>query len=74
LKEGEVSGGDQIELISRDANNITISDITRLYAFERDDLEMLRRAVQLEALSESWREYFQKQIEKLTHSSLRGRR
>jgi MOSC domain-containing protein YiiM len=74
LKEGEVSWGDQIELISRDANNIKVSDITRLYAFERDDLEMLRRAVQLEALSESWREYFQKQIQKLTHSSLRGTR
>ena len=66
LKEGEVKAGDAIELLSRDANNIAISDITRLYAFEKDDLETLRRAVKLEALSESWREYFQKQIQKLT--------
>jgi MOSC domain-containing protein YiiM len=67
LKEGEVKAGDQIELISRDGNDITISDITRLYAFEKDDLATLRRAVKLEALSESWREYFQNRIEKLTH-------
>ena len=68
LKEGEVKAGDQIELISRDANNISIADIIRLYAFEREDLETLRRAVKLEALSESWRGYFQKQIQKFETS------
>jgi len=66
LKEGEVKAGDKIDLISRDGNDIAISDVTRLYAFERDDLATMRRAVKLEALSQSWREYFQKQIEKLT--------
>ena len=67
VNEGEVQAGDEIELLSRDRNNITIADITRLYAFEKDDLDTLRRAVKLEALSESWREYFQKQIQKRTH-------
>ena len=67
LKEGEVEAGDEIELISRDQNSIAISDITRLYAFEKDDLETMRRAVKVEALPESWREYFQKQIQKLAH-------
>jgi MOSC domain-containing protein YiiM len=63
LKEGMVKAGDELELLSRDANNITIADITRLYAFEKDDVETLRRAVKLEALSESWREYFQKRLQ-----------
>ena len=67
LKEGEVEAGDEIELLSRDGNQISVADITRLYAFEKDDLETLRRAVRLEALSESWREYFQRQIQKLEH-------
>ena len=62
VKEGKVKAGDDIELLSRDANNITIADVTRLYAFEKDDIETLRRAVKLEALSESWREYFQRQL------------
>jgi len=66
VKEGEVEAGDEIELLSRDSNDITIADITRLYAFEKDDVETLRRAVKLEALSPSWREYFQKQFRKLT--------
>jgi MOSC domain-containing protein YiiM len=66
MKEGLVKADDAFEQISRDANDITIADITRLYAFEKDDLETLRRAVKLEALSASWRDYFQKQIKKLT--------
>lgn len=65
LKEGEVKAGDEMELLSRDENNITVADITRLYAFEKDDLTTMQRALKLDALSESWREYFERQIEKL---------
>jgi len=68
LKEGKVKAGDEIELIGRDANNISIADIVRLYAFEKNDLATLRRAVKLEALPESWRGYFQKQIQKFETS------
>jgi MOSC domain-containing protein YiiM len=69
LKEGEVKAGDEIELISRDENKITVADITRLYAFEKHDLATLRRAVKLSALSESWRQYFERQIEKSVPSA-----
>lgn len=64
LKEGEVEAGAALEPLSRDAHGITVADITRLYAFVKDDLQMLRRVVQLEALSESWRGYFEHQLEK----------
>lgn len=67
VKAGEVKAGDEIELVSRDENGITIADITRLYAFEKADLEGLRRVVKLEALSESWREYFVNRLQKLSH-------
>src|SRR6266550_4641993 len=67
LKEGHVKAGDSIESLSRDGSNISIADITRLYAFEKDDRAMLQRVVKLEALSESWRDYFLHQLEKLTH-------
>jgi MOSC domain-containing protein YiiM len=64
LQEREVKAGDTIKLLSRDGDGITVADITRLYAFERDDLPRLRRVVQVEALSDSWRGYFQHQIER----------
>jgi MOSC domain-containing protein YiiM len=64
LKEGEVEAGARIEPLGRNANGITVQDITQLYAFEKDDLKMLRRVIQLEALPESWRSYFQHQLER----------
>jgi MOSC domain-containing protein YiiM len=65
LREGEVRSGDTIELISQDKHEVTVADITRLYVSERDNLGLLHRAVQVEALPESWRDYFQHKIEKL---------
>jgi MOSC domain-containing protein YiiM len=62
LQEGEVGAGDALELVSRDDNNITVADITQLYVREQDNPELLHRATQLEALPESWRDYFQEQI------------
>lgn len=66
VKEGEVEAGDEIELLSRDDNRISIADITRLYAFEKSDVQGLHRVVALEALSDSWRQHFQNQLKKLT--------
>ena len=61
LQEGEVGAGDTLELISRDSNNITVANITQLYVRDQNNPELLRRAAQLEALPQSWRDYFQKQ-------------
>ena len=60
LQEGEVGAGDTLELVSRDDNNITVADITQLYVGKEDNLELLHRAAQLEALPKSWRDYFQR--------------
>jgi len=62
LQEGKVQAGDAIELISRDENNLTVADVTQLYAGKGNSLEMLQRAVQSLALPASWRDYFQQQI------------
>jgi hypothetical protein len=43
---------------------VSVTDIVRVYAFEREDVETIRRAMSVEALPESWREYFQQQLEK----------
>lgn len=64
-QEGELSGGDPIELMARESKTLTVAEITRLYAFQKDDREMLQRAVQLEALPENWRSYFRAQLEKI---------
>src|SRR5207248_2227481 len=64
--EGQVGAGDSIELVGREQQDISIADITRLYAFEKNDLQGLRRAIEVEALPESWKGYFRHQIQKQT--------
>lgn len=65
LQEGKVAAGDTIEFVQRDPRQVTVADIVRLYASEKNNRELLQRAVQLEALSEGWRDYFRQQIVKL---------
>jgi MOSC domain-containing protein YiiM len=64
LREGMVGTGDAIKLIGQEQQDISVADITRLYAFEKDDLKSLGRAIEVEALPESWKGYFQHQLEK----------
>jgi len=65
-REGLVSAGDAIELIGREQQEISVADITRLYAFEKNNLKSLRRAIEVEALPENWKGYFQHQLDKQT--------
>jgi MOSC domain-containing protein YiiM len=64
-KEGEVGAGDIIEQIGKDANQFTISDIVRLYANDREDIETMRRAVKVEALPKGWKHHFLEQIKRV---------
>lgn len=63
LKEGEVGPGDAIELISRDANNVTVKDLVQLVTSE-GDMATIRRAVHIKALPEAWRQEFVDYLEK----------
>ena len=65
LKEGEVGAGDQIEPLEKNASGVRVVDVTRLYGSDKENVDLLRRAIATEALPESWREYFQKRIERL---------
>jgi len=60
--EGEVEAGETFALLSRDNHGVTVADITRAYAYEKDDVETIQRIVHLPFLSAPWREYFQEQL------------
>jgi MOSC domain-containing protein YiiM len=64
VREGMVGTGDAIKLIGQEQQDISVADITRLYAFEKDDLKSLRRAIEVKALPENWKGYFQHQLDK----------
>jgi MOSC domain-containing protein YiiM len=73
LEEGEVGAGDPIVQITKDPNRITISDIVRLYASDREDIKMMQRAVKVEALPEGWKDYFLEQIRRVEKKQARNR-
>lgn len=65
VQEGEVGAGDEFETLKRNEPSITINEVTRLYSRDRGNVELLRRAVAVAALPDSWRLYFQDHLNKL---------
>lgn len=62
FREGEVGRGDPIEFTGRSDHDVTVADIAALYTHDADNQSLLRRAVELPALPESWRDYFRKRL------------
>jgi MOSC domain-containing protein YiiM len=60
LKEGEVGAGDKFQLLEKNTSGVTVADVTRLYSSDRENVDLMRRAIATEALPEGWRAYFQK--------------
>jgi MOSC domain-containing protein YiiM len=66
LQEGQVGVGDPIELTENSQRSVKVSDITRLYTREKHNVALLRRAIEVAVLPESWKNYFQHRLAKLT--------
>ena len=57
LEEGTLQAGDSISIVERDPAAVSVADINHLYYKQSHDPELLARAVALEALPPSWRDY-----------------
>jgi MOSC domain-containing protein YiiM len=67
-REGDVGAGDDITSISRDPHAVPVSEITRLYlakTYTADDIASVRRALQVTALPESWKDHFQERLQRV---------
>lgn len=62
IREGEVAAGDPIYCEDRQEGALTIADIVNLYTLDSENQELLRRATELPALPEGWKEYFRKRL------------
>ena len=65
-REGDIGAGNTIHFLTRDENRISVADVTRLYAFERNDFAGMRRAVEVPDLPDSWRDYFRDRLQSAT--------
>jgi MOSC domain-containing protein YiiM len=62
VREGEVAAGDPIVELQRDPRGFRVTEVARLFTRDRDDVESMRRAADLDVLPESWRAYFRKRL------------
>jgi MOSC domain-containing protein YiiM len=69
LGEGKIQVGDNIQIIRKDKNNISVKDIVYLYVNREraENVDMMRRATKIPALPEGWKNEFQENIERLEH-------
>ena len=63
--QGEVQAGDPIVALSRDPREFKVTEVLRLLTRDREDVEGLRRAVELDALPAGWRTHFEKRLSSL---------
>jgi len=62
VHEGDIGAGDSLDLVAEDNSHITVADVVGLYAADAANQDLLRRASELSALPESWREYFRERL------------
>jgi MOSC domain-containing protein YiiM len=65
VREGDLGAGDAIVPAGEDAQRLRVADITRLYvarAFDRDDVATAKKALEVAALPESWKEYLRDRL------------
>jgi len=65
MEEGELQSGDELRLLVSHPDGLKVADVTRLYTTERDNVDLLRKAIAVSALPERWRDYYEAQLAKL---------
>jgi MOSC domain-containing protein YiiM len=61
-RNGEVTARDEIAIVERDANRVSVTDIVSLNVPGDHDVDLLRRACLVEALPRGMREHFQQRL------------
>lgn len=60
-REGELAAGDSVTL-QPGGSSVSVAQIVSLYAADASNQELLRRASELPALPEAWRDYFRERL------------
>lgn len=62
VREGSIAPGDPIQVVSEAQPGVTVAEIARLYTADDAEQDLLRRASEVPALPDSWREYFRNRL------------
>ncbi len=62
-QEGDVGRGDTINIIERETHQARVADLNQWQRGETEDVALMRRAMQIEALPEEWRDSLREFVE-----------
>ena len=65
VEGGHVQAGDVLERISTHPDGLAVADVTSLYTTERGNVDLLKKAIAVTALPDSWTGYFEHQLARL---------
>jgi MOSC domain-containing protein YiiM len=57
-REGRIAQGDAVTIVHRDPARLPVYEIARVYVFDQDDLDTIRRLAAHERLDPAWRDWF----------------
>ncbi len=63
-QEGSVAADDDFQLLKRNEDGITISEMNRLFVREKYNQDLLSKAIHTAALPNDWRDYFSARLER----------
>ena len=63
LKEGVIAPGQEIEIIGSDGYNFSVEEFSRLYALDRYNQSLLRKAIKAPSITEDWKEFFEERLQ-----------
>jgi MOSC domain-containing protein YiiM len=55
LDEGEVHAGSNVEILSRDPNQVSVIEMLKLYLGETRDRDLIQRALNVDGLPQNWK-------------------
>jgi len=62
LEEGEVGAGDSIERVAVDSRRVTVREVSHLLYFDPENVEGMRKALRVPALSAGWKQAFEERL------------
>ena len=60
--EGELAAGDPVEIVSRDANGVTVADVAATEESDSLNRRLLERVIAVPALPESWKRHIRSRL------------
>lgn len=62
-REGRLASKDEIQLVGREPESLSVKEVLELYGDREANTEVLKKVIQIKGLSKAWRDHFRRRLE-----------